>query len=98
MKPPMNFIEMINRPGGSAEAADKAAAAWKKFTDGIERSQIRRALDAAGYTYDGDPTEEQLRECFGDYVDAGIWSDLSLNDIEGLSVAEMCKALIRIRW
>lgn len=82
---------------GSAAAAEKAIAAWQKFIDGIERSQIRRALDAAGYSYD-EPTPEALRECFADYVDAGVWGDLSLEDIESLSVAEMSKAIIGIRW
>ena len=59
---------------------------------------IRSALDAAGYSYEGVPTDEDLRECFTDYVDAGIWKDLSLDDIDGLSIADMAQALIRLRW
>lgn len=62
-----------------------------------ERSQIRRALDAAGYLYD-EPTPEALRECFADYVDAGVWGNLSLEDIDSLSIADMSNAIIRIRW
>lgn len=81
--------------GSAAEAADKAIAAWQRFTDGIERSQIRRALDAAGYSYD-EPTKEALIECFSDYVDTGAWADLTMEDIEDISISEMCRALIRM--
>lgn len=88
---------MMQGPGSAAEAADKAIAAWKTFTDGIERSMIRRALDAAGYSHE-QPTRENLVNCFSDYVDAGVWADLTLEDIEGLSVSDMCRALNHIRW
>lgn len=82
------------QPGSAAEAADKAQAAWGRFIDGIERSQIKSALSAAGYV-DMEPTEENLRECFADYVDCGVWRDLELEDIESLSIADMCRGLIR---
>lgn len=88
---------MNQGPGSAAEAADKAIAAWKTFSEGIERSMIRRALDSAGYN-DEQPTRENLVSCFSDYVDAGVWADLTLDDIEGLSISDMCKALTRIRW
>lgn len=44
-----------------------------------EDPEIREALDAAGY-YHEPATDNALRECFLDYVDAGIWRDLDLND------------------
>lgn len=40
---------------------------------------IKLALDAAGYEYD-EPTPERLRECFLDYVGAGYFRNLDLDD------------------
>lgn len=57
---------------------------------------IRRALDHAGYN--GEPaTTESLINCFTDYVDAGVWSDLTLDDIGELSVLDMARALINLK-
>jgi hypothetical protein len=55
---------------------------------------IKRALDKAGY--DCDPTEKNLRECFTDYVNAGCWSNLEMEDIEDLTIKQMCIGLIRL--
>lgn len=61
----------------------------------------RRALAAAGYgayrEYDGAELEEAVRECFVDYVDAGAWADLTLDDLDDITLAEMAKAIIRFR-
>lgn len=58
-------------------------------------SKIRRALDRAGYTH-VDDTEENLIQCFMDYVDSGIWQDLTMDDIEGITLDEMCQALLKL--
>lgn len=64
---------------------------------------IARALEVAGYGVA--PTIENLRECFLDYVDSGVWRDLGLEDAEEgvrsgeITVKQICKALIRYcRW
>lgn len=57
---------------------------------------IRRALDAAGYNHEP-ATPEALRNCFADYIDAGIWNNLELEDIDDLSIAEMSWGLIRLK-
>ena len=63
-------------------------------------NKIIKALDNAGY--EGEPNEYNLIECFRDYVDAGIWSNLDLEEVDDmiaaneLSVNQMCNALIRI--
>lgn len=41
---------------------------------------IREALTVAGY--ESDPTPEALRECFLDYVGAGYFRDLDLDDAD----------------
>lgn len=58
--------------------------------------KIRRALDHAGYTH-VQATPENLIECFRDYVDAGTWRDLTLEDIEYITLNEMCRALILLK-
>lgn len=54
----------------------------------------RRALDRAGYTH-AEADQESVKECFGDYVAAGYWSNLDLDDLEGITVLEMCEALLK---
>jgi hypothetical protein len=64
-----------------------------------------KALDLAGYI-DLKPTEESMIECFGDYVDAGIWSNITMdyetgiahldNDNEPLTTRQMAWNLIRV--
>lgn len=58
---------------------------------------IRRALYLAGY-WDSPVTPESLRECFRDYVSAGVWRDLCVEDLEDedeWSIEEMARGLIR---
>jgi hypothetical protein len=55
-----------------------------------------KTLDVAGYGHE-DPTEENVRNCFADYVDAGIWRNLNLEDCEEITTADMCAALIRLK-
>ena len=57
---------------------------------------IRQALDHAGYEH-VEATPENLIECFRDYVDAGVWENLTLDDIEDITLTEMCKALLKLR-
>lgn len=59
---------------------------------------IRRALDAAGYT-DQEPTEENLRCCFYDYVVAGYWQNIDWEDFdqEDYTATEICRNLIGSR-
>lgn len=63
----------------------------------MQTDLIRRALDKSGYDHES-ATPESLKSCFEDYVDAGVWGDLELQDIEGLSISDMSRALINIRW
>jgi hypothetical protein len=55
---------------------------------------IKRALYNAGY--ECDPTEENLVGCFTDYVNAGCWSNLEMEDIEDFTVRQMCIGLIKL--
>jgi len=57
-----------------------------------ESVKIRQALDAAGYSH-MPATPENLKACFMDYVTAGYWSNLTVDDIEGISIGGMCQAL-----
>jgi len=63
-------------------------------------TKIKMALENAGYN--GPYNEQTLIECFKDFVDAGTWSDLSLEEVEQdiqsgeLTVNQMCNALIRL--
>lgn len=59
-------------------------------------SLIRKALDAAGYIHEP-ATEEALRECFADYVDAGFWSNVDIEDIADFSAVEICREFIRLK-
>jgi len=52
---------------------------WCFMDTAADDPEIRAALDAAGY-YSEPATEEALRSCFLDYVAAGYWRDLSLED------------------
>lgn len=54
---------------------------------------IRKALDAAGYDHQ-EATEENLRDCFEDYVVAGVWHDVDREDIDDLTIEEMANGLI----
>lgn len=53
----------------------------------------RRALDAAGYL-DEPATEEAVRECFSDYVDACYWADVYADELDEIATADMCRALL----
>lgn len=55
---------------------------------------IKKALEKSGY--DSEPTEENLIDCFRDYVAAGVWRNISIEDVEDISVEEMCTALIKL--
>lgn len=52
-----------------------------------------RAIQAAGY--DLPPTEESVRECFADYVAAGYFADLDMDDLAEIKTEDMAIALIR---
>lgn len=57
--------------------------------------KYRRVLDAAGYHH-VPATEKNVRECFMDYVDAGYWSNLHLDDVDEITTEEMCRALLKL--
>lgn len=57
---------------------------------------FRKVLDAAGYYHD-DPTEDNVRRCFGDYVAAGYWSNVDIDDIEDITIDEICLNLLKGR-
>lgn len=53
---------------------------WPSSTwEDDENNAIREALDESGYTWEA-ATEENLRQCFLDYVASGYWADLNLED------------------
>lgn len=54
---------------------------------------FRLALDAAGY-YDDEATEQNVRKCLLDYVDAGVFRDLTCDDVDDLTPREMAIGLI----
>jgi hypothetical protein len=35
--------------------------------------------------------------CFEDYVNSGIWENISMEDVEELTVTEMCLGLLKLR-
>lgn len=57
-------------------------------------SLYRAALDAAGYCH-LDATDQNVRDCFIDYVDAGVFSNLSIEDVDDLTLQEMAAGLIK---
>lgn len=58
---------------------------------------IKKALEKAGY--DVEPTEENLRECFHDFVDCGAWANLSYDDgdLDEYSIEEICQNFMRFK-
>lgn len=56
----------------------------------------RRVLDIAGYEHE-EPTEDNVRGCFSDYVDSGFWSNLDLEDVEEITTAEICRAFCKLK-
>jgi hypothetical protein len=52
-----------------------------------------KALQAAGYT--GEPTEQNVREMFTDYVHSGFFSNVEPEDIEDITTDEICDWFIR---
>lgn len=54
----------------------------------------RIVLDTAGYT-DKPATEEAVRDMFADYVDAGYFSNLFPEDVDGISTQEICHWFLR---
>lgn len=58
-------------------------------------SILRQALDAAGYNQEP-ATEEAVRNCFADYVDAGFWSNLTNeDDLDDIEINDICRALMK---
>ena len=61
---------------------------------------IQQALTKAGY--DSQPTERNLAQCFLDYVDSGIFSNLTTDEAEDMitdgeiTINDMCRALMRL--
>jgi hypothetical protein len=56
---------------------------------------IEKALNKVGYGHN-QPTISNLIDCFKDYVDAGTWSNIEMDDVEDLTIEEMCRALIKL--
>lgn len=59
---------------------------------------IQKTLYKSGYM-DMEPSEDNLRECFMDYVDSGVWSNIRYDDedLHEYSVNEICRNLWRLR-
>lgn len=58
------------------------------------KDYYRKVLDAAGYHH-AEPTEQNVRSCFADYVDAGVWRDIDMDDIEDITIDQMCFNLLK---
>lgn len=54
----------------------------------LTRELLEQTLVAAGY--EGEPTEANVREMFGDYVDAGYFSNIDPEEIETIETIEIC--------
>lgn len=67
-----------------------------KFNSNEE--MIQNTLNKVGYL-DMKPTEDNLRECFMDYVDSGIWSNIRYDDddLHEFSVNDICRNLWKLR-
>jgi hypothetical protein len=67
-----------------------------KFNSEIEL--IKATLDKVGYDF-MKPTEENLRECFYDYVCCGVWSNISYDDedLNEYSTNSICRNLWKLR-
>jgi hypothetical protein len=61
----------------------------------IDTELIQKALTVAGYNCE--PTEQNLRECFGDYVDSRIWSNVEQEDVQEMTITEMCQGLLSLK-
>lgn len=61
---------------------------------------IQQALIKCGY--DSQPTERNLTQCFLDYVDSGVFSNLTTDEAEDMieegeiTVNDMCRALMKL--
>ena len=53
---------------------------------------FERALLLAGYEHE-QPTMENVRNCLLDYVDAGVFSNMTREDVEDLTPEEMALGL-----
>jgi hypothetical protein len=62
-------------------------------------SLIRKVLDRCGY--DCDPTEDNVIQAFLDYVDSGIFRNLSLDEAEemvkdgDITIEDICRNLLK---
>lgn len=75
----------------------------KRLTEEKERATtalIQKALNHCGYQ--GEPTAENLKDCFLDYVDAGCFANLTedeavdLIDDGEITVQDMVKNLLKV--
>lgn len=55
----------------------------------------QQALEAGGYR--AEPTEENVREMFLDYVDSGFFSNVDPEEVDEIPTEEMCNWFIRNR-
>jgi hypothetical protein len=63
----------------------------------INRAELYgRVLEIAGYEIEP-ATEKRVRACFADYVDAGIWRNIDLEDVADIDTWSMCVALLRLK-
>lgn len=68
------------------------------FKFNSNEDMIQATLNKVGY-FDMIPTEDNLRECFMDYVDYGIWSNIRYDDddLDEFSINEICRNLWKLR-
>jgi hypothetical protein len=66
----------------------------KMYRFNSDEEMIKTALDKVGYGF-MEPSEENLRECFDDFVSCGVWSDLRYDDedINEIPVKNICRNL-----
>lgn len=68
--------------------------ALKTIQATANKQLFRKALDMAGY-HGQAATAENVRKCLSDYVDAGVFRDMDLSDINEYTPEEMARGLIR---
>lgn len=76
-----------------------------KYSEYSDTELFAKALDEAGYS-DLSPIEENIIECFMDYVDTGAWENMFIQDgelccddydAEEITPRSMAIALIKLR-
>lgn len=53
-------------------------------------------LKKAGYEHE-EPTEQNVRKMFADYVDCGFFSNIDSEDVADITTAEICRVFLHLK-